>query len=118
MLYNTPNPDVCASGTSGVQVYGNVFPNSVSCSNAAFDHNVFAASGGSTCGTAAKRCTPAWVSTPPSSIGGTKPNAHLLATDTCAKSAGDASRYPTNDIDGQSRPQGSTTPDAGADEVG
>ena len=30
VLYNTPNPDVCASGTSGVQVYGNVFPVAVS----------------------------------------------------------------------------------------
>ena len=26
VLYNTPNPDVCASGSSGVQVYGNIFP--------------------------------------------------------------------------------------------
>jgi hypothetical protein len=118
VLYNTPNPDQCGTGGNGVQVYGNIFPSSVSCSNDSFDHNVFAASGGSTCGTAAKRCTPAWVSTPPSSVGGAKPNAHLLATDTCAKAAGDATRYPTTDIDGQSRPQGSTTPDAGADEVG
>ena len=26
VLYNTPNPDQCASGANGVQVYGNVFP--------------------------------------------------------------------------------------------
>ena len=38
VLYNTPNPDVCASGSSGVQVYGNIFPSSVSCSTCAFDH--------------------------------------------------------------------------------
>jgi chitodextrinase len=118
VLYNTPNPDQCGTGGNGVQVYGNVFPSSVSCSNDSFDHNVFPTSGGSTCGTAAKRCTPAWVSTPPSSVGGAKPDAHLLATDTCAKAAGDASRYPTTDLDGQSRPQGSTTPDAGPDEIG
>src|SRR3954452_5973687 len=118
VLYNTPNPDVCASGASGVQVYGNVFPVAVSCSNVSFDHNVFAASGGSTCGTASKRCTPAWVSAPPTSLGGSKPNPHLLASDTCANGAGDAARYPSTDMDGQARPQGTTAPDAGPDEVG
>ena len=36
-------------------------------------------------------------------------------TDTCARGAGDPTRYPATDMDGQSRPQGSI--DAGPDEI-
>jgi hypothetical protein len=58
------------------------------------------------------------VSTPPTNQGGGMPNAHVLTSDTCVRGAGDPSRYPATDIDGQSRPQGATAPDAGPDEVG
>jgi hypothetical protein len=43
------------------------------------------------------------------------PNFHLLVGDLCARGAGDPTRYPATDMDGQSRPQG--TVDAGPDEL-
>jgi hypothetical protein len=67
-------------------------------------YNTFASG---TNGTNAFTCTPAFLSD----------GYHLSSSDTCAKNRGNPSTYPSDDIDGQARPQGGA-PDAGADEVG
>ena len=68
------------------------------------------------CGPGAKLGTPQFVSVTPPSYLGPVPNYHLLPSDTIASSAGDPTRFPTSDIDGQNRPLNGSAPDAGADE--
>jgi chitodextrinase len=78
-----------------------------------YTNNVFYS--GSSCGSGAKACTPAYVGNT-SSV--TSPgDFHLAATDTCAKGAASqtAGTYPATDTDGQARPQGPV--DAGVDEI-
>jgi hypothetical protein len=100
-------------------IYGNVFLSSyASCAGggvitASYDYNVFAP-GSSVCGAHSKTCTPrlasgnTWTNTDQSA------DYHLAANDTCALGAGEPGDYPSQDLDGTTRPQGA--PDAGADE--
>jgi hypothetical protein len=112
--YNTV--DGFASLPPNIPARGNVFLTSQNCSGANYSFNVFAASGGSTCGSNAKRCAPILANGSPYS-GDNKADWHLSTSDTCARGAGDPSSYPATDLDGQPRP-GSGAPDAGADETG
>jgi hypothetical protein len=81
--------------------------------SASYDYNVFAP-GSSVCGAHSKTCTPrlasgnTWTNTDQSA------DYHLAANDTCALGAGEPGDYPSQDLDGTTRPQGA--PDAGADE--
>lgn len=110
MDFGAVNNDVSCTGTSYI-VRGNIFPSAVtSCGTNTATFNVFPASGGSTCGTNTKRCTPTWVLSPPSA-GGAQPNPTLQASDTCARDAG-SSVYPSTDFYGTVRPQGAAA-DAG-----
>ncbi|MEO8657509.1 MAG: choice-of-anchor Q domain-containing protein [Bryobacteraceae bacterium] len=110
MDFNSVNNDAGCTGSYIVR--GNIFPRAVStCGAGVADHNIFPASGGSTCGSSAKRCTPAWVLAPPA-VGGVRPDPTLLSTDTCARDAGNPTGYPTRDFFGTPRPQGSAA-DAG-----
>ena len=112
VLYNTPNPDVCASGQAACRCTGTSFPLRL-CSNVSVRHNVFTPQR-LDCGTAAT--TAHRHGEHAAVISGETPVAHLLTTDTCGVRSRD-DRYPTTDMDG--RPAGRTqTPDAGADEVG
>jgi hypothetical protein len=83
-------------------------------SNVSYQYNVF--TGGGSCGSNAKSCTPSYLSA--SSSVTVQGDYHLAATDSCARGAADqaAGSYPATDIDGQPRPQG-TAVDAGADET-
>jgi chitodextrinase len=118
--YNTTNGVIstgCTSGSPGCwSVYGNIAA-AASCVSGTWSRNVIF--NGSCTGGGGKQCTPTFVGpTPRSSYGSaTVPNLHLSAGDTCAKNAGDPTRYPSTDIDGNQRPAGGS-PDAGADEVG
>ena len=121
--YNTTNGTIaagCVSGSSGCwDVYGNVMAHASYCGgfqstwerNAVFD--------GSCMSNGGKSCIPSFAGpTPTSSYGSsTIPNFHLANGDTCATSAGDPTRYPSTDYDGNNRPAGSG-PDAGGDEAG
>jgi hypothetical protein len=117
--YNTTNGGIstgCTSGSPGCwNVYGNVAAYGA-CGSGTWSRNVIF--NGSCTGNGGKACTPAFVGpTPRSSYGSsTLPNFHLSASDTCAKNAGDPTRYPSTDIDGTQRPQGPAV-DGGADEV-
>lgn len=73
--------------------------------------NIFTPSSSSTCGTNAKKCSPAWLNGVPSAANGY--DIRLSASDTCAKDAGNPSSYAATDFYRTSRPQGSA-PDAGA----
>jgi hypothetical protein len=109
------NNDAGCTGSAYI-VRGNVFVSEIgTCGSGTADHNIFPASGGSTCGTSTKRCTPTWVLSPPA-VGGVQPNPSLQSSDTCAKDAGNPTNYPATDIYGTTRPQGSA-PDAGAFEI-
>jgi hypothetical protein len=83
-------------------------------SNESYTNNVF--SGGSSCGTNARRCRPHFVN--PTSSRTSPGNFHLAADDTCARGAADQrpGNYPPADSDGQARPQGAAV-DAGVDEI-
>jgi hypothetical protein len=99
----------------GIQIVGNVFLSNHSCAASTYSYNVFRTSGGSTCGSNTKRCTPLLSDGSPYS-GDTDANWHISPTDTCARQAGNPSSFPAKDVDEQTRPIG--TIDAGADEVG
>jgi hypothetical protein len=96
----------------------NIFTASVnSCTNGvAFSgsNNVFSATGGTTCGTNSKRCTPSWLNGTPSSSNGF--DIRLSSSDTCAKDSGDTSDFARTDLFGTLRPQG-LAPDVGAFEI-
>jgi hypothetical protein len=95
---------------SKLQSYSNIFPSNVSsCAGHTTEaYNVYVAGNTATCaGTGNKKCNPAFVS---------RTDFHLLPSDTCARGAGDPSRFPSTDMDDQARPQGA--PDAGPDEIG
>jgi hypothetical protein len=111
-----PNTGSCATGTNGLQVYGNIFQRVVaSCGGGTFAYDVFTP-GGSTCGSNAKLCTVTFAQPVPA-FGGAKPDGHLASSDTCATDAADPVRFPAVDADGESRPVG-VAPDAGMDELG
>jgi hypothetical protein len=115
VLFSVPNAGSCATGASGLQVYGNIFQRVVaSCGGGTFAFNVFAP-GGSTCGSNAKLCTVIFAQPVPG-FGGGKPDGHLASSDTCAKDAADPVRFPAVDADGDPRPVGAA-PDAGMDEL-
>lgn len=76
--------------------------------------NVFPASGGTTCGSNAKRCNPVFLHGTPASGNGY--DVTLSPSDTCAIGAGNASDFATVDIFGTTRPQG-TGVEAGAYEL-
>ncbi len=100
-------------GSSELQSYGNIFTDNISScpAHTAEAYDIYPAGNSATCrGTGNKKCNPAFVNGK-----GAPPDYHLTAADTCARGAGDPSRYPSTDFDGQSRPQG--TVDAGPDEV-
>ena len=94
-----------------LQLYGNVFTRNVSSCAANSDeaYNVYPAGNTATCrGVGNRKCNPAFVA---GSVG--PPNYRLLATDRCARGAGDPKRFPHTDIASRLRPQG-VLPDAGA----
>src|SRR5262249_61243857 len=102
-----------ATGTNGLQVYGNIFAQPASsCGGGTFAYDVFAP-GGSSCGTNAKLCSVSFAQPVPA-FGGGKPDGHLASSDTCAKDAADPGRFPALDVDGGTRP-GGPPPDAGPD---
>ena len=111
--YNTV--EGVASLPTNVPVRANVFLTPQSCSGAVYSYNIFPASGGSTCGTSSKRCTPL-LALGARYSGDTNANWHLSASDTCARNAAGLTPFAAADIDGDVRPLG-TGPDAGADEV-
>ena len=86
-------------------------PGIVSSSKLVFDYNVWSSGA---VGSHAKTCTPAFVD--PSHANG---NVDLSSSDVCAKDsvATITGTYPTTDMHGAARPQGSSV-DAGADEAG
>jgi hypothetical protein len=112
----TANNEVsCSSGSPTIR--SNIFPIAVTSCNVVggtFDHNIFVPSGGITCGSSAKRCTPAWLNGAPSSSNNY--DVRLSSSDTCAKDAGDPAGYPATDFYGTTRAQGAA-PDAGPFEV-
>jgi hypothetical protein len=111
---NENNGGGCTGGTP--KHVGNIFTRAVSaCSGASDSYNIFPASGGTTCGTNAKRCDVSWASGSLPSFGGAQPDPHLSSSDTCAIGAGNPTNYPPTDIDGQLR---TGAPDAGADQRG
>ena len=71
-------------------------------------YNVYATSGGATCGSNVKKCTPAWLNGVPSAANGY--DVRIASTDTCAKGAGNPADYAATDMLGNPR----TAPDAGA----
>ena len=101
---------------NNVPARGNVFLTPQSCTGAVYSFDVFPASGGSTCGTSPKRCTPLLASGSFYS-GDRNADWHISSSDTCARDAGDPTSFPPTDIDQQIRPMGKA-PDAGADEAG
>ncbi len=109
-----------SGGCTGSPIHrSNVFLGAVSsCTNGvAFSggYNIFPSSGGTTCGTNIKRCTPAWVNGIPSSSNNY--DMHISSTDTCTLDAGDPTAgFPATDAYGNSRPQG-LAPDAGPFEL-
>jgi hypothetical protein len=119
--YNTTNGSIatgCVSGSAGCwNVYANVAANANCGPMSTWSYNIVF-DGSCTGGTGSKRCTPAFVGPTPHSVFGssTVPNFHLAATDVCAVDAGDASRAPATDDDGDARPKGAA-PDTGADEA-
>jgi hypothetical protein len=95
-------------------VYGNIFLNQRFCDAAStYSYNVFAR--GVSCGTHAVSCTPLLASGSLWTNTDMHADFHLSPKDRCARGAGDQSRYPGFDLDGQRRPIGQA--DAGADEV-
>jgi hypothetical protein len=95
--------------TSKLQSYSNIFISNVSScpGHTAEGYNVYVGGNTATCaGTGNRKCNPAFVS---------RIDFHLQSSDTCARGAGDPTRYPSTDLDGQARPQGA--PDAGPDEI-
>jgi chitodextrinase len=110
------------NGCSGTMTQSrNIYVGSIAnCGPSTFNgsYNIFAVSGGTTCGTNAKRCAPTWAfGTPPSNGAAWLPD--LSASDTCAKNSVPltAGAYPAADIYSNSRPAGSAV-DAGAYEAG
>ena len=78
-----------------------------------YTNNVFYS--GTSCGTNPKVCTPSYIANTSST---TSPgDFHLATTDTCARGAASQTTgtYPSDDIDGQTRPNGPV--DAGFDEI-
>jgi len=107
------------SNSSGkIQAYGNIMGGGSCRSSSVYSYNVFLP-GSAQCGTNFKSASPSFVGPVPKSsyLNGIIPNYHLSPSDTVAIGAGDPTRYPSADIDGDVRPQG-TSPDAGADELG
>jgi hypothetical protein len=118
---NTTNGSIsvgCVAGSAGCwDVYGNVSggmycgPMATTSYNVVGDGNCIANGG--------KQGTPSFVGpTPQSSFGSTIiPDFHLSPSDTVAIAAGDPTRFPSVDYDGQPRPSpAGTAPEAGADE--
>jgi hypothetical protein len=77
-------------------------------------YNIFPVSGGTTCGTNAKRCAVQWLNGAPSTSNNF--DMRLASGDTCARDAGDPANFPLTDSYGTSRPQGPRS-DVGAFEV-
>ena len=109
------------NGCSGTMTQSsNIYVGSVSnCGPSTFSgsYNIFPASGGATCGTNAKRCTPSWAhGAPPSN--GTAWLPDLNASDTCAKNYVPLTggTFASTDMYGVSRPLGQAV-DAGAHEA-
>jgi len=112
----TANNEVsCSNGLPTIR--SNVFVSAVTACNVTggtFDHNIFAGSGGITCGSSAKSCSPAWQNGAPSSSNGY--DIRLSSSDTCAKDSGNSVSFPSKDFYGTTRAQGAA-PDAGPYEV-
>ena len=112
--YNTV--EGVASLPTNVPARGNVFLTPQICQSAVYSFNVYPTSGGSTCGTNAKRCTPMWASGSPYS-GDNNADWHISSSDTCARNAGNAPTFPSLDLDRQARPGSNGNVDAGADQI-
>jgi hypothetical protein len=101
---------------SNATAVNNLLLTGQACDNlATYRNNTFPSSGGSACGTNAKRGTPILSNGQPYT-GDRQADWHLHPTDTAARNSADPTNLPTHDIDNQTRPQG--TPDTGADEIG
>lgn len=77
-------------------------------------NNVFPSGGGSF-GSNAKRCSPSWLNGVPSAANGF--DVRLSSSDTCANDAGNPADYAPTDMFGTTRPQGGSSPTAGAFEI-
>lgn len=111
--YNTLESGASVHGgcTTTVTIRANILSDSAcNQSNFSWDHNVWLATSGATCGTNTKHCTPTLLSP------GNAPDYDLDPSDTCAVDAGDPANKPADDIHGTGRPIGAN-PDAGANEV-
>jgi chitodextrinase len=116
---NTVKGNVTFSGGSipaNATVRNNIFLSGQGCDpKAVYSYNVFPASGGSACGTNAKRGSPV-MTIASALLGNSDANFNLSTTDSVAVNAGDPGNYSATDIDGRSRPMGGL-PDAGAYEA-
>jgi hypothetical protein len=102
-----------------INISGNIYLSSVAActvqGSPSGGYNIFPVSGGVTCGSNARRCSPTWLNGKPS--GSNNYDIRLAASDTCAIDHGNPSSYPSADSYGNARYAGSA-PDAGAFEFG
>ena len=108
-----PVNDVYCDGAP-LQMYANIFTSNVSAcdQHVVESYDVYVRGNTARCrGPGNRRCDPRFVAPR-----ATPPDYRLLASDRCARGAGDPKRFPLRDITGRRRPQG-IRPDAGAYEI-